>query len=66
MHLAISSLTAEQVLFTLISIGVLYTIFVIIEMWLMQHFARKGPSGSGYLDDDAESDYPISTPAREA
>ncbi|TVU90241.1 MULTISPECIES: cytochrome ubiquinol oxidase subunit I [Halomonadaceae] len=65
-HLAISSLTAEQVLTTLIAIGILYTTFVIIEMWLMQHFARKGPSGSGYLDDEADSGYLISTPPREA
>ncbi|SDK09997.1 cytochrome ubiquinol oxidase subunit I [Billgrantia gudaonensis] len=47
-HVAVSSLTFNQVLFTLITIGVLYTLFVIIEIWLMQHFARKGPSGSGY------------------
>ncbi|BBI53254.1 hypothetical protein HORIV_56750 [Vreelandella olivaria] len=41
-HLAISSLTAEQVLTTLIAIGVLYTTFVIIEMWLMQHLPARG------------------------
>ncbi|MDR5891778.1 cytochrome ubiquinol oxidase subunit I [Halomonas mongoliensis] len=47
-HIAVSHLTVNQVLFTLIAIAVLYTIFVVIEIWLMQHFARKGPSGSGY------------------
>lgn len=56
-HFAISSLTANQVLSTLVIIAVLYTIFVIIEIWLMQHFARKGPSASGYhaTPDDVEA-----------
>ena len=43
-HLAVSSLSVSEVWFTLISIAVLYTIFVIIEMWLMTKYARKGPS----------------------
>ena len=43
-HLAVSSLSVSEVWFTLISIAVLYTIFVIIEVWLMTKYARKGPS----------------------
>ncbi|MDX5376694.1 MAG: cytochrome ubiquinol oxidase subunit I [Halomonas sp.] len=46
-HIAVSHLSVNQVLFTLIAIGALYTLFVAIEIWLMQHFARKGPSGMG-------------------
>lgn len=43
-HLAASQLSPGDVLFTLISIAVLYSIFVIIEIWLMTKYARKGPS----------------------
>ena len=43
-HLAVSQLSPGDVLFTLISIAVLYSIFVIIEIWLMTKYARKGPS----------------------
>jgi cytochrome bd ubiquinol oxidase subunit I len=43
-HLAVSSLSVSEVWFTLISIAVLYSIFVIIEVWLMTKYARKGPS----------------------
>ncbi|NLY58473.1 MAG: cytochrome bd-I ubiquinol oxidase subunit CydA [Gammaproteobacteria bacterium] len=42
--LAVSSLTAGEVLGTLAAIVVLYSIFLIIEVWLMVRFARKGPS----------------------
>ena len=42
--LAVSQLSQGDVLFTLGSIIVLYTIFVAIEIWLMVRFARKGPS----------------------
>ncbi|WP_022961530.1 cytochrome ubiquinol oxidase subunit I [Halopseudomonas pelagia] len=43
-HMAASNLAAGEIWFTLISIAVLYTIFVVIEMWLMTKYARKGPS----------------------
>ncbi|MED5493662.1 MAG: cytochrome ubiquinol oxidase subunit I [Pseudomonadota bacterium] len=43
-HMAASQLSPGDVLFTLISIAVLYSIFVIIEIWLMTKYARKGPS----------------------
>lgn len=42
--LAVSSLTAGEVLGTLAAIVLLYSIFLIIEVWLMVRFARKGPS----------------------
>ena len=42
--LAVSQLTEGDVLLTLGSIVVLYSIFVAIEMWLMVRYARKGPS----------------------
>ena len=43
-HMAASALTPAEIWTSLILITVLYTIFLIIEVWLMQHFARKGPS----------------------
>ena len=43
-HMAASGLTPAEIWTSLILITVLYTIFLIIEVWLMQHFARKGPS----------------------
>lgn len=43
-HLAVSNLSVNEVLFTLGAIMVLYSIFVIIEIWLMTKFARQGPS----------------------
>lgn len=43
-ELAVSQLTESDVLLTLGSIVVLYSIFVAIEMWLMFRYARKGPS----------------------
>jgi len=45
-HLAVSQLSVHQLWFSFGTIAVLYTIFVIIEMWLMIHFARKGPAPS--------------------
>lgn len=42
--LAVSQLDQSEVLLTLLSIVVLYSIFVAIEIWLMVRFARKGPS----------------------
>ncbi|MBZ9611286.1 cytochrome ubiquinol oxidase subunit I [Rheinheimera maricola] len=43
-HLAVSQLTVTDIWISLISIMVLYTIFVIIEMWLMTKYAKLGPS----------------------
>lgn len=43
-HMAVSQLTRSDILFSLISIGILYTIFVIIEIWLMTKYAKLGPS----------------------
>ncbi|MBU2427161.1 MAG: cytochrome ubiquinol oxidase subunit I, partial [Gammaproteobacteria bacterium] len=43
-HLAASALTAGQIWTSLGLITALYTVFLVIEIWLMQHFARKGPS----------------------
>lgn len=43
-HLAASGLTVAEVWTSLLLITALYTVFLIIEVWLMQHFARKGPS----------------------
>jgi len=43
-HLAASGLTVEQIWTSMLLICGLYTIFLVIELWLMQHFARKGPS----------------------
>ncbi|WP_392553149.1 cytochrome ubiquinol oxidase subunit I [Orbus wheelerorum] len=42
-----SSLTAGEVLFTLILICGLYTLFLVAEMFLMFKFARLGPSSLG-------------------
>ena len=43
-HLAVSQLSVTDIWISLISIMVLYTIFVIIEMWLMTKYAKIGPS----------------------
>ena len=43
-HLAVSSLSVNEIWFSLGSIVVLYTVFVIIEMWLMTKYANIGPS----------------------
>lgn len=43
-HMAASQLTAGEIWISLLAITALYTVFLIIEVWLMQHFARKGPA----------------------
>ena len=43
-HMAVSQLTVTDIWISLGTIMVLYTIFVIIEMWLMTKYARLGPS----------------------
>ncbi|MBP7997034.1 MAG: cytochrome ubiquinol oxidase subunit I, partial [Thiopseudomonas sp.] len=42
--LSTSSLSSGDVLGTIITIAVIYTVLIIIEMFLMIRFARKGPS----------------------
>lgn len=43
-HLAASQLSTTEIWISLLAITALYTVFLIIEVWLMQHFARKGPA----------------------
>jgi len=43
-HVATSSLTTGQLWFSILSIAAFYTALLIIEMFLMFRFARKGPS----------------------
>jgi cytochrome d ubiquinol oxidase subunit I len=45
--LATSSLTANDIWISLIGFVVFYTFLLVIELWLMFHFARKGPSSLG-------------------
>ena len=42
--MAASNLTAAELWTSLIAIFVLYTIFLIVEVFLMVKYARKGPS----------------------
>lgn len=42
--LATSSLTVTDLIISITGFVIFYTILLIIEMWLMFHFARKGPS----------------------
>ncbi|MFT6987344.1 MAG: cytochrome d ubiquinol oxidase subunit I [Psychromonas sp.] len=43
-HMGVSTLSRETVLFSIISIATFYTVLLVIEMFLMFRFARKGPS----------------------
>lgn len=45
--LATSSLTPGSLIFSLVGFIGFYTFLLVIEMWLMFHFARKGPSSLG-------------------
>jgi cytochrome d ubiquinol oxidase subunit I len=45
--LATSSLTSNDIIMSMIGFISFYTFLLIIEMWLMFHFARKGPSSLG-------------------
>jgi cytochrome d ubiquinol oxidase subunit I len=45
--LATSSLTANDIIISLIGFIAFYTFLLVIEMWLMFYFARKGPSSLG-------------------
>lgn len=43
-HMGVSSLSLEQVWFSIISIAAFYTVLLAVEMFLMFKFARLGPS----------------------
>ena len=43
-HMGVSSLSTDQVWFSIISIALFYTILLVVEMFLMFRFARLGPS----------------------
>jgi cytochrome d ubiquinol oxidase subunit I len=45
--LATSSLTANDIIISMAGFIAFYTFLLVIEMWLMFHFARKGPSSLG-------------------
>jgi cytochrome d ubiquinol oxidase subunit I len=45
--LATSSLTPGDLVFSLVGFIGFYTFLLVIEVWLMFHFARKGPSSLG-------------------
>jgi len=57
--LATSSLTANDIIISMIGFVAFYTFLLVIEMWLMFHFARKGPSSLG------TGRYHLETPATE-
>lgn len=46
-HLSVSSLTAGDVAGSIFGFVVLYTALLIVEMWLMVRFGKKGPSSLG-------------------
>lgn len=46
-HLSVSSLSAGEVFGSIIGFVVLYSALLIVEMWLMVRFGRKGPSSLG-------------------
>ena len=45
--LATSTLTPGDLIFSMIGFIGFYTFLLVIELWLMFHFARKGPSSLG-------------------
>ncbi len=46
-HLSVSSLSAGEVLGSLVGFACLYTALLIVEMWLMIRFSKMGPSSLG-------------------
>jgi cytochrome d ubiquinol oxidase subunit I len=46
-HLSASSLTRGEVIFSLSGFFIIYTVLLIIEVWLMVKYARLGPSSLG-------------------
>ena len=43
-HMGVSTLSSDKIWFSLIAIGLFYTLLLVIEMFLMFRFARLGPS----------------------
>jgi cytochrome d ubiquinol oxidase subunit I len=43
-HMGVSTLSSEQLIFSILSIAAFYTVLLVIEMFLMFRFARLGPS----------------------
>lgn len=56
-HMAVSNLTANEIILSMGLITLLYTLFLVIEVYLMVHFAKKGPSSlhTGRYDLEQES-----------
>lgn len=56
-HLSTSSLTPLDVMGSMAGFVVLYTIFLVAEVYLMQKYIRKGPGslGTGRYDDDTNT-----------
>lgn len=46
-YLSASSLTSGEVIFSLVGFVVIYTLLLIVELWLMFKYARLGPSSLG-------------------
>ncbi len=61
--LATSSRSANEIWMSLAGFITFYTILLVIEMWLMFHFARKGPSSLGTGRYDLEQ-HPAEQPAK--
>ncbi|ROS02040.1 cytochrome bd-I ubiquinol oxidase subunit 1 apoprotein [Sinobacterium caligoides] len=55
-HIAVSSLTATDLIISLALITLLYSVFLVIEVYLMIHFAKKGPSSLHTGRYDLEND----------
>jgi cytochrome d ubiquinol oxidase subunit I len=57
-HMGVSSVSSEQLIFSIISIAAFYTVLLAIEMYLMFRFARLGPSslktGKYHFEQSAE------------
>jgi cytochrome d ubiquinol oxidase subunit I len=46
-YLSASSLTSGEVIFSLVGFVTIYTLLLIVELWLMFKYARLGPSSLG-------------------
>ena len=46
-HLSVSSLTAGDLIGSILGFVLLYTALLVVEMWLMVRFAKLGPSALG-------------------
>jgi cytochrome d ubiquinol oxidase subunit I len=61
--LATSALTVNELIFSLAGFITLYTVLLIIEMWLMFKFARLGPSSLHTGRYHFETGAPVAAPA---